>query len=1079
MTPRSTPVRPTSRGARLAFSGLAPIALALVAGSVGCYRSTGESRPTSVAQQIPATGGDRVAGMKATAGPGDYYLGNDYIQMAVDGAAYGHAKGQYGAPSGGAILDIGGVALDTAYARVSLPTDNLESLAPVVNQDPDLRLAFDRYSTTNTNDLVTLTMQGYLLDPLNKLAGATWGSDGRVQGVTVTETITLGSHDTFFTLNTTLQNDSGAPLPIQSLGDYLHQSGGGFRFVIPANQDASGNPLSSWGLDIPGSNFASPLTTSVRAAMVGLQGVEPSAPDLDSHQSLGILPLNQDQVLVASDPQTTLSEDRPVFPARLVVGSVPTGASLANGGSLAYGRQIYTAFGNSFSAGFPTEVEGIFNKMETVRASLRGAATGSTTGSFAFSLAGTAALKGYRETEVRLERYIADTTQPGNNPATDSNPAHWELDRLVSPEGGENFILGGFQNVSVVPAVPDAALPGSYLPYRVVVRNRDTQTVSQLVSVAASDGAIANPALLRPVPSAIQSLVTPLAAENGQYSSPSGNALSPVVFSQAFSLRKTGNESGVQMYLPARIVILGLNGSGAFDPSKDPDAQRVRVMGGYFNPITKSKQQTGRSTATYQFTQGNEAFGAQFLINGAALFFPVPAGSYAAYFTRGPVSPLASGTFSANTYTLPAFLPAVMNALPLPSGWSAFDAPGPSQRTTGGMLPAEQLSSALANGVDVVARTENDDFTDGAGLYASFRSEFASSGDAATDAAAQGIIGGDPFVVNARSSSLAEGTFTALFTPAPDGSLPFGGALPSAGWTAADFIGQGGGSYVIANRPSGPQGLFTAHPVAAGVALGSGANSWWDDTDALANGHRTGDFDAIELLRGEGCNPADPSAWFAEFQNVRANWFNLLNLETPTQFTKALGLSSGVYSLDTPVGLARTYFKPGSGLNQADLSNIAGALRSGAAVASTGPLLDVAIGTQGPGALVAGPAATVSLTVNVWSATWVPLDEVRIIVNGSQMGASVPFGATPAANGWTADPADARHWSQTFTVPMSTLTGGKDGWVVVEAGVPLSTTGAYAAGTPWNRIMKGIYPVAVTNPIFVDVNGGGYTAPLP
>jgi hypothetical protein len=49
--------------------------------------------------------------------------------------------------------------------------------------------------------------------------------------------------------------------------------------------------------------------------------------------------------------------------------------------------------------------------------------------------------------------------------------------------------------------------------------------------------------------------------------------------------------------------------------------------------------------------------------------------------------------------------------------------------------------------------------------------------------------------------------------------------------------------------------------------------------------------------------------------------------------------------------------------------------------------------------------------------------------------------------------------------------------VVVEAGVPLATTGIYAAGTPWNLTMRGIYPIAVTNPIFVDVIGKGYTPP--
>jgi len=69
-----------------------------------------------------------------------------------------------------------------------------------------------------------------------------------------------------------------------------------------------------------------------------------------------------------------------------------------------------------------------------------------------------------------------------------------------------------------------------------------------------------------------------------------------------------------------------------------------------------------------------------------------------------------------------------------------------------------------------------------------------------------------------------------------------------------------------------------------------------------------------------------------------------------------------------------------------------------------------------------------------------------------------------------------------LTVDVNTATGGKDGWIVVEAGVPLSATSAASAVTAssyaaWNKIMHGIYPVAVTNPIFVDLTGNGYTAP--
>ena len=251
------------------------------------------------------------------------------------------------------------------------------------------------------------------------------------------------------------------------------------------------------------------------------------------------------------------------------------------------------------------------------------------------------------------------------------------------------------------------------------------------------------------------------------------------------------------------------------------------------------------------------------------------------------------------------------------------------------------------------------------------------------------------------------------------------------------------------------------------MPFGTGVNAWWTTTGPLSLGKRQGDFDALELIRAEGCDPLDPSAWFAEFKTVRNDWFALISQQTPTAFTKGLGLSASRFSFDTPVGLARTYLKVGSTLSQAALDPVLASLRSGAAVASTGPLLDVAINGVGPGGMVPGPAATVSITISIYAADWVPVDEVRVVVNG--VAQVVPMSNfTPSASN--------------FLLRTATLTGvampaGKDAWVVVEAGVPLSTTGAYQPGTPWNKIMRGIYPIAVTNPIFVDVDGGGYTPP--
>jgi hypothetical protein len=130
-------------------------------------------------------------------------------------------------------------------------------------------------------------------------------------------------------------------------------------------------------------------------------------------------------------------------------------------------------------------------------------------------------------------------------------------------------------------------------------------------------------------------------------------------------------------------------------------------------------------------------------------------------------------------------------------------------------------------------------------------------------------------------------------------------------------------------------------------------------------------------------------------------------------------------------------------------------------------MLDVSVGGVGPGGLVTGSNASVTLSISLYAPDWVPVDEVRVVVNGA-----API-QVPMA-GFTTSTTDFRLRTATVTVPMP---AGKDAWLVVEAGVARTQTGAYRAGTPWNKIMKGVYPIAVTNPIFVDVNGGGYTPP--
>ena len=111
------------------------------------------------------------------------------------------------------------------------------------------------------------------------------------------------------------------------------------------------------------------------------------------------------------------------------------------------------------------------------------------------------------------------------------------------------------------------------------------------------------------------------------------------------------------------------------------------------------------------------------------------------------------------------------------------------------------------------------------------------------------------------------------------------------------------------------------------------------------------------------------------------------------------------------------------------------ALQSGAAVASTGPFLDVSVAGAGPGGLVQSPgAASVNLAINLWMTDWMPVDEVRVIVNGIQtpvtLNGTSMTSISPAS--LVQAGSDPRLFTATVQVPMPT--GGTDAWIVVEAG---------------------------------------------
>ena len=485
----------------------------------------------------------------------------------------------------------------------------------------------------------------------------------------------------------------------------------------------------------------------------------------------------------------------------------------------------------------------------------------------------------FERAEFRFERY----TGLKADPATDADPANWVTERVEWREASDIPSGGGAVGI-LLPVWADARGTGLSQPYRVTATNAAQSNTLYLGTNAAD---LNRPYLLTAItPSKTQPwhLAESLSPERADVVSSSGNVIRQKQMAHNFVVRQAGTleMSGLN---PLRIT---LTGQGVSDPSM----KRMRRLAGYYNQVYKDKELGGSNLASYQYTAGNQVFGSSFRYTGGAAQVFLAPGDYLAYGTRGPLSHLDTlpvSSFAGQDDVVHGFVtfPTV-----LPAGWTNFDVPGPTQATTGGLNPGEMLSSALAEGVQTVARTEEDRLTDPAALRTEFRAEI--DNVAVTDAQ-RAPIGQDPFVVGARSSTLADGFVTALFTPAPTGARG-GGARPSKGWTLADFITQAEGSYTIIHRPRGPQGLFTVRGFDPTVPFGTGVNAWWTTTGPLSLGKRQGDFDALELIRAEGCDPLDPSAWFAEFKTVRNDWFALISQQTPTAFTKGLGLSASRFS---------------------------------------------------------------------------------------------------------------------------------------------------------------------------------------
>lgn len=218
------------------------------------------------------------------------------------------------------------------------------------------------------------------------------------------------------------------------------------------------------------------------------------------------------------------------------------------------------------------------------------------------------------------------------------------------------------------------------------------------------------------------------------------------------------------------------------------------------------------------------------------------------------------------------------------------------------------------------------------------------------------------------------------------------------------------------------------------------------------------DFDVIEIM-----NRASSQLWV----EVRADWFALMN---GGHFATGTG-NSDTHSIEAEwVGFPVNLVDIGSTSAELDQIDFVHAVADGRVVVSNGPVLTLEVVNQagelaGPGELLDASDGLVEVTARLQAAAWVPLDELRFIVDGEVVHTErLDLGELT-----TDAPTDRGTW----TLP---LVVSGDAWVLVEAGRSLSALHEPVGGL-YGLVAPDHAPIGFTNPVRLDGDGDGLCTP--
>jgi hypothetical protein len=376
------------------------------------------------------------------------------------------------------------------------------------------------------------------------------------------------------------------------------------------------------------------------------------------------------------------------------------------------------------------------------------------------------------------------------------------------------------------------------------------------------------------------------------------------------------------------------------------------------------------------------------------------------------------------------------------------------------MPNATRLASYAAEGIDVIVSSDHDNL----GVFA-------------PALAALGLSGRIRVIQGVEATSSAPSA-KAPWTLGHSNAWPMRlqptahrrGAPPTQDRTLADLYAElrerDGARVIQLNHPMDKLGgvrddeAYLTHIGADGLAADSQLPLEEAPNDALletgSDGHtRAIDFDAIELMNGDSREI---------YLAVRKQWHSFLR----QGLRRTATANSDTHGPGQVAAYPHNYVYIGTKDEDRSDASFDAAIRAGRLFGTNGPLI-AAFRVNGArmGDDVKARDGQVDVEIAVAAAPWVPVDEVRLLVNGDVVRSwrDLPQGPAPPV----------LRLEQRIELPIV-----KDCFVTVEAGAPLeadrATWAAQHAGAYADVVAPGFVPTAFTNPIWVDADGDGRVA---